>query len=242
MARCVLSESGCHRPQQISLASLTRRTAVLVYESGPIGAKLFGAATLDWRWRSWPKQRIRSYRLQKYFATGCRVEGLTWAFLARRNSTSLQTSSFTVVRGLWQAKGPVAGSGRRSRDQFFGEGSTDHREAIETDIRGEARLCHLCRASYRGNAREAAGLSGNGPAAVITDLCILRPDPESRELKVVNVHPGVNREKILASTGWSLRFADSCEERQDHPRLNLKTLRDLKPRTAAVHGTQGDRE
>jgi len=35
---------------------------------------------------------------------------------------------------------------------------------------------------------ERAGLSGKGPAALITGLCILRPDPVSRELTVTSVH------------------------------------------------------
>jgi len=55
-----------------------------------------------------------------------------------------------------------------------------------------------------GDAREAAGLSGNGPTAVITDLCVMRPDPLTRELKVSNIHPGVNRETIKASAGWTV--------------------------------------
>jgi glutaconate CoA-transferase subunit B len=93
-----------------------------------------------------------------------------------------------------------------------------------------------------GNAREAAGLSGNGPVAVITDLCILRPDPDSRELKVTSIHPDVNRGTILANTGWSVVFAESCEKTPIPTRPELDTLRDLKARTAAVHSTQGDRE
>jgi glutaconate CoA-transferase subunit B len=93
-----------------------------------------------------------------------------------------------------------------------------------------------------GNAREAAGLCGNGPAAVITDLCILRPDPDSRELKVTSIHWGVNRETIVANTGWRIGFADSCEKTPSPTAPELDTLRDLKARTAVVHGTPGDRE
>ena len=47
---------------------------------------------------------------------------------------------------------------------------------------------------------------------MITDLCILRPDPVSRELEVTSVHPGVDREAISKSTGWQIRFAESCGE------------------------------
>jgi glutaconate CoA-transferase subunit B len=91
-----------------------------------------------------------------------------------------------------------------------------------------------------GNSRELAGLPGNGPAAVITDLCILRPHPVSRELEVTSVHPGVNRESILKSTGWEIRFSDSCSETAGPNPLELQTLRDLKQRTAAAHGVEGD--
>ena len=49
-----------------------------------------------------------------------------------------------------------------------------------------------------GDAREKAGLPGKGPVAVITDLCILRPHPQSRELEVASMHPGVDRATIAA--------------------------------------------
>ncbi len=62
------------------------------------------------------------------------------------------------------------------------------------------------------DSRERAGLTGKGPVAVITDLCILRPDQRTRELKVASIHPGVDRETIVASTGWQIRFAENCGE------------------------------
>ena len=93
-----------------------------------------------------------------------------------------------------------------------------------------------------GDAREAAGLSGNGPTAVITDLCVMRPDPLTRELKVSNIHPGVNRETIKASTGWTVGFAETCEHTPPPTAHELETLRDLKTRTALAHGIQGGAE
>jgi glutaconate CoA-transferase subunit B len=56
-----------------------------------------------------------------------------------------------------------------------------------------------------GDARRRLGFSGKGPTAVITDLCIMRPDPVSRELTVAEMHPGVTREQIQAATGWPIR-------------------------------------
>ena len=43
--------------------------------------------------------------------------------------------------------------------------------------------------------REKLGLRGKGPTRVITDLGILEPDPETRELVLTHVHPGVTAEQ-----------------------------------------------
>ena len=59
-----------------------------------------------------------------------------------------------------------------------------------------------------GDHRQRLGLRGRGPTAVITDLGILRPDADTRELVLTEVHPGVAAEQVVAATGWSLRVAD----------------------------------
>lgn len=56
-------------------------------------------------------------------------------------------------------------------------------------------------------ARESAGLLGRGPSAVITDLCVLRPDPVTCELTLVQLHPGVSVDQVKANTSWDLRVA-----------------------------------
>jgi glutaconate CoA-transferase subunit B len=55
--------------------------------------------------------------------------------------------------------------------------------------------------------RERLGLRGAGPSMVITDLGILRPDPETCELVLTAVHPGVEIENVRDATGWDLRVA-----------------------------------
>ena len=59
-----------------------------------------------------------------------------------------------------------------------------------------------------GDSRKRAGLPGKGPTAVITDLCVLEPDPVSRELTVTSIHPGIDRAQIDAATGWRVRYAE----------------------------------
>src|SRR3954470_11552657 len=52
--------------------------------------------------------------------------------------------------------------------------------------------------------REKLGLRGGGPTKVITDLGILEPDPESCELVLTHVHPGVDAGQAREATGWDL--------------------------------------
>jgi glutaconate CoA-transferase subunit B len=91
-----------------------------------------------------------------------------------------------------------------------------------------------------GDARQKLGMPGKGPAAVITNLCILRPNLRSRELEVVSTHPGVDRTTIAESTGWEIRFAEECGETEAPRVTELDVLRELKARTAAAHGMVTD--
>ena len=61
----------------------------------------------------------------------------------------------------------------------------------------------------KGN-RERLGLRGGGVQLVVTDLGLLRPDPDDCELVMTALHPGVSREQATAATGWPLRFAPDC--------------------------------
>ena len=59
-----------------------------------------------------------------------------------------------------------------------------------------------------GDHRQRLGLRGKGPTAVITDLGILRPDQQTKELTLMSVHPGIDVDEARAATGWPLRVAD----------------------------------
>ena len=53
---------------------------------------------------------------------------------------------------------------------------------------------------------------GSHVNVVVTDLGILEPDPETRELTLVRIHPGVEPEEARAATGWELRVADDIAQ------------------------------
>ncbi|MFY9175607.1 MAG: CoA-transferase [Peptococcia bacterium] len=58
------------------------------------------------------------------------------------------------------------------------------------------------------NAREKAGLPGGGPAAIITNKCVFRFDPESKEAYLYSLHPGVTVEEVKSEVSWDLKVPD----------------------------------
>ena len=86
--------------------------------------------------------------------------------------------------------------------------------------------------------RERLGLTGDGPAEVITDLGILEPDPRTRELTLVAVHDGVTVEDVREATGWDLRVADDVRTTPPPTTDELRVLRELKERTAKAHSAE----
>lgn len=93
-----------------------------------------------------------------------------------------------------------------------------------------------------GDARQRLGLRTAGPSLVVTDLCLLRPDPVTKELRVVSIHEGVTREQVIAATGWPIQFADTVEQTPLPTSRELDALRELYARTARAHGEGVDHD
>jgi glutaconate CoA-transferase subunit B len=87
---------------------------------------------------------------------------------------------------------------------------------------------------YGGDSRAELGYSGAGPTAVITDLGVLRPDPETKELTLVALHPGTAVEEARQATGWELRVAEDLDTTEPPTAEELYILRDLRARTVAA--------
>ena len=87
-----------------------------------------------------------------------------------------------------------------------------------------------------GDHRARLGLATKGPTKVITDLCILEPDPDTKELAVSSLHPGVSTDQVRAATGWPVHFAAQVGETAPPTDNELAVLRDLHRRTAEAHG------
>jgi glutaconate CoA-transferase subunit B len=69
--------------------------------------------------------------------------------------------------------------------------------------------------------------SAGSPSAVITDLGLLRPDPDNGELMQVELHPGVTADEAREATGWDLKLADDLHEAEPPSDEELSVLREL---------------
>ena len=88
-----------------------------------------------------------------------------------------------------------------------------------------------------GDHRRRMGLETAGPVALITDLAVWEPDPETAEFVVTSLHPGVTTAMVQDTCGWTVRFAGDVVETPPPDAVELSVLRDLKARTATAHGT-----
>jgi glutaconate CoA-transferase, subunit B len=73
--------------------------------------------------------------------------------------------------------------------------------------------------------REAAGVRGGGPQAVVTNLGILVPD-ESGELVLSSLHPGVTVDQVCQNTGWPLKVLENLTVTEPPTAEELHILRE----------------
>lgn len=87
---------------------------------------------------------------------------------------------------------------------------------------------------HGGGSRKELGYQGAGVTMVVTDLGILRPNPETKELTLSALHPGATVEQAREATGWELRVAEDLAETDPPAEDELRILRDLHARTEAA--------
>jgi glutaconate CoA-transferase, subunit B len=89
-----------------------------------------------------------------------------------------------------------------------------------------------------GGHRARLGVTTKGPTRLITDLCVFEPDPETKEMMVTSIHPGVTRDEIDGNTGWKVKYAAGISETAAPSAAELEVLRALHARTKQAHGDQ----
>jgi glutaconate CoA-transferase, subunit B len=88
-----------------------------------------------------------------------------------------------------------------------------------------------------GRERREMGITTEGPMLLVSDLCVMTPNRDTKEFEVVSLHPGVSRDQVRRETGWPINFAENVTETPPPTVAELATLRDLNDRTARAHGT-----
>ena len=74
--------------------------------------------------------------------------------------------------------------------------------------------------------RERAGLRGNGPVRVVTNLAVMGFDDETKRMKVESLHPGVSLNDLQENTGFELLISDVVGETPVPTVQQLRLLRE----------------
>lgn len=218
-----------------NLARLTHAPRVtLIYESGTIGAKpaALPLSIGDGQLADTAVANVSVPEMFRYWLQGGRI---SIGFLGAAQVDRFANLNTTVV-GRYERPGVrlPGGGGAPEIATSCGEVFITATHTPRTFV---DRLDFLTTFGHGegGDHRRRLGLTTKGPSVVFTDLCILRPDPATKELTVVSVHPGVAARDIQERTGWPIRFADQVGVTPVPTPVELRVLRALHERTEQAH-------
>jgi glutaconate CoA-transferase subunit B len=207
---------------------------VLIYESGPIGAKphVLPLSIGDGDLAETADTVVSTPEIFRYWLQGGRVDV---GFLGAAQIDRFANINTTVIGDYRKPQTRLPGAG--GAPEISGSAG-----AVLIVLKQSARtfvqkLDFITSVGHLdgGDARKRNGLRGKGPVAVVTDLCIMEPDQETKELTVTDIHPGVARAQVEKATGWEIRFADTVRQTTPPSARELEILRDLELRTARAH-------
>jgi glutaconate CoA-transferase subunit B len=219
-----------------NLARLTHAPdIVLIYESGPIGAKppVLPLSIGDGNLAETADTVVSTPEIFRYWLQGGRVDV---GFLGAAQIDRYANINTTVIGDYSKPATRLPGAGGAPEiASCAGEVVLVLKQSSRAFVK---KLDFVTSVGHLdgGDARKRLGLPGKGPVAVVTDLCLMQPDPSTKELTVTQLHPGVTREQVAKATGWEIRFAESVRETPVPTSVELETLRDLDRRTKLAHG------
>lgn len=199
---------------------------VLVYESGTIGAKPFHIPLSigDGELAQTADAVVSVPEMFNYWIGAGRIEV---AFLAAAQIDRFANLNSTVIGDYQHPNTRLPGAGgapeiAASCDEVIVIAPHTRRTFVE-------KLDFLTTVGHGDGpgARERLGFRGRGPTAVITDLGVLEPDLESRELTLTQLHEGVEIAEVLEATGWDLKLAEEVRVTEPPTAEELGALREL---------------
>jgi glutaconate CoA-transferase subunit B len=225
-ARSVFIGVGKPSTAGILARELYNPALILVYESGTIGAKPFHiplsigdgelAETADFV--------VSVPEMFNYWIGAGRVQV---AFLGAAQIDRYANLNSTVIGDYDHPRTRLPGAGGAPEiaggcDQVIVIAPHDKRTLVE-------RLDFITTVGFGDGpgARARLGFRGAGPSAVITDLGVLEPDPETKELVLTYLHDRTTVEQAQAATGWQLRVADKIRTTEPPTETELSALREL---------------
>jgi glutaconate CoA-transferase subunit B len=226
-------------------ANLARLTSspdvVLIYESGPIGAKpsVLPLSIGDGELAETADTVVPTGEIFRYWLQGGRIDV---GFLGAAQVDKFGNINTTVIGDYHNPKVRLPGAG--GAPEIAGSAKEvliilkqSHRTFVD-------KLAFITSVGFGegGDHRQQLSLPGKGPVGIITDLCIMEPEAGSHEFVVTSLHPGVTREQVIENTGWAIRFADNLAVTEAPNDSELEALRALEARTAAAHGQAGGEE
>ena len=220
-------------------ANLARQThapdLTLIYESGPIGAKpsVLPLSIGDGALAQTADAVVSTPEMFAYWLQGGHIDV---GFLGAAQIDRFGNINTTVIGDYRRPKVRLPGAG--GAPEIAGSARRVFLMLKQSARAFVPTLDFITTVGYLdgGDARARLGLSGAGPVVIITDLCVLAPEPPTHEFVVTRIHPGVTREQIAAATGWPIRFAAQPHETEPPTQNELLALRDLQERTRAAHG------
>ena len=219
-------------------ANLARAThapdVVLIYESGTIGAKpdVLPLSIGDGELAETADTVVSTPEIFRYWLQGGRVDV---GFLGAAQLDRFGNINTTVIGDYDAPKTRLPGAGGAPEiAASAGEVFIILRQSPRAFV---DKLAFVTSAGHAegGNWRADNGLPGKGPTVVITDIGIMRPHPESRELVMTDLHPGFTMADAEAAVGWPLQRGGTCGETAPPTIEELAALRDLNERTARAH-------
>jgi glutaconate CoA-transferase subunit B len=219
-----------------NLARLTHAPElVLIYESGPIGAKpsVLPLSIGDGELSTTADTTVSTAEIFTFWLQGGKIDV---GFLGAAQIDRFANINTTVIGDYDRPTVRLPGAG--GAPEIAGSAGEVFIVLRQTRKTFVERLDFVTSVGHGdgGDYRRRTGLTGGGPVAVITDLGILRPDPSSKELTLTNIHPDVAVDEVRAMTGWNLMVSSNLEITPPPTQEELTVLRDLEQRTAAAHG------